>query len=284
MAARSRVAVFLIFAALLTGAARAQQLARLHVQSITLSASTPQPQVDTPFDVTLTIRVRENPAGPLDNVVLPTFAGADELGDERVFSHGPGGSVYRETLRLVAHSTGPLVIGSAYLDAIDARDGKAKRFISNELHLNVGGAPFDVWRPLRALALGFLEIVLLLTALFVVVTIFRRKRREPVPAPAPAQAATPVYVAPPVDRLDAEFERLRARRDRPAVLRVREALWASVGAQQGETLGDALRRTAARDEPTRRMLVAAERAAFVEDERLPQAVEDLLEEREGRIA
>jgi hypothetical protein len=272
----------LIFAALLSGAARAQQLARLHVQSITLSASAPQPQVDTPFDVTLTIRVRENPAGPLDNVVLPTFAGADELGDERVFSHGAGGSVYRETLRLVAHSTGPLVIGSAYLDAIDARDGKAKRFISNELHLNVGGAPFDVWRPLRALALGFLEIVLLLTALFVVVTIFRRKRREPVPAPA--QAAPPVPVPPPVDRLDAEFERLRARRDRAAVLRVREALWASLGALQGETLGDALRRAAVGDEPTRRMLVAAERAAFVEDERLPQAVEDLLEEREGRFA
>lgn len=284
MAARLGVILLLLAASLAGGAARAQQLARLHVQSIALSSSTLHPSVDAPFDVTLTIGVRENVSGPFENVILPTFAGADELGDERVFSHGPHGSVYRETLRLVAHSPGPLAIGSAYLDAIDARDGKPKRFISNGLRLYVGAAPLDFWRPVRALLVAVVELALFVAALFVIVTIFRRRRVErPVPAPVPQPLPAPE--APPAgDDLDAEFDRLHAYRDRVSVLRVRSKLWTSIGAPIGDTLAGALGRVRADDSHTRRLLFAAERAAFIEDTRLSQAIEDLLQERKGRTA
>lgn len=283
MAARFALAFCLAaLAALPGGNAFAQQLARLHVQSFTLTSDTPQPKADVPFDVVLTIHVREALTGPLDNVVLPAFAGPDVLGDERVLSRGKTGSTYRETLRLVAHAAGPLDIGSAYLDAVDARDGKAKRFLSNELHLRVsGGSPPDLWGPVRAFFGASVEIVLLLAAAFVVVTVFRRK--APRPAPPPAAVAPPPPAPAPQDRLQTELGNLRLRRDREAVLRVRAALWHAAGAREGETLADVLTR-AGGEQHTQALLRAVERAAFVDERYLQRAVDDVLEVGEGSPA
>lgn len=240
-----------------------------------LAADTARPKLDAPFSVTLSIRVVGN-AGPLQNVYLPTFIGPEELGDVREQSSGPSGTLYRETLRLVAHTRGPLTITPGYLDAIDARDGKPKRFLSNDLHLNVEAGP-----PVSQLLFArSLEWAIGAIALLAALVLLRRRfapaavqiaRDEP-PAPAPFLPAAP-------SELDDALSQLRARRDRQSVMRVRRALWRIAGADDGCTLNDVLRKPQAIDAHLRRLLVGIERAAFVEDGRLGAAIDFVLDER-----
>ncbi len=270
-------ALFLIAA----GVAHAQELQRLHVRSFTLTSDTQKPQLDVPFNVTLTIRLAEN-VGRVENVYLPAFAGPEELGDERQLSHDAKGTVYRETLRLESHASGPVVIGSAFLDAIDARDGKPKRFISNDLHLFVGASPLlEVWHPLRLIAWGFaalLAVVALTAGLLKMLT------RGPVAVPAAPVQPPPIPAPQPPRALDAALAQLRVRRDRDSVMQVRAALWYIAGAQPGQTLGDVLTRPQATDEGLRALLIAVERAAFIEEERMADAIDNVLAQRERSIA
>lgn len=282
MAARSRVALVALFTALFCAAPlHAQQLAHLHVQSMTLSSDASRPEVGVPFDLILTIRVRENVAS-LQNVVLPSFSGPEELGDERVVSHGAAGTVYRETLRLVAHSRGDLAIGPAYLDAIDARDGKAKRFLSNSLTLRVdGGALLSPWSGIRAAAKAIGELLLIVATLAALALLFRRRPRT-MPAQPHANIA-PASPAPPVPlelRLNAALERLSAHPTREALRAVRALLWEYAGAPAGGTLADALTASKAAPAHVRAMLAAVERATFVEDWQFGDAVERVLQLRE----
>lgn len=280
----SRLGVALAAFLLLAGTAQAQQYQRLHVRSFTLSSDTARPQLEQPFHVTLTIRVSENLA-QLENVFLPTFFGAEELGDEQQITHGPGGTTYRETLTLVGHARGMLSVSPAYLDAIDARDGKAKRFVSNALQLPIGGGPIGMLRrTLRTAALAVIEVVLVAAAVFVLIALFRRRPRRPAEPAAAAPEVPPVVVDPPKNELAGALERLRARRDRSAVMSVRAALWHLAGATSGETLSDVLRRPAATDVHLRRLLLIVERAAFIEHARLNGAIDEVLSEREWTVA
>lgn len=281
MAARFSVGLAVLVFAVLGVAAHGQQLARFHVLSFTLSTDAVRPNVEDPFNVTLTIRLRENVGGTLDNVILPTFTGAEELGDERVFSSGPSGTVYRETLRLVAHARGPLTIGSAYFDAIDARDGKPKRFISNDLHLFVEGGALDVWQPVRAVGRALIELLLLVAAIFVVATLFRRRPAPRVETPVPVPVPPAPMPRSPEDILQQRIDQLRTRRDRESVLSVRAALWSILGSKDGETLADVMRRPMAHDTRIRSFLLRVERAAFIEEARLSEAIDGVLAERES---
>ena len=272
-----RLVTFLALALVSTAFAQAQQLQRLHVRSFTLSSDAARPRIDVPFNVTLTIRVAENV--DLQNVFLPAFAGPEELGDVRQQNRGRSGTLYRETLTLVSHVPGPLIIGSAYLDAIDARDGKPKRFVSNDLHLNIPGPVLNRRRPDRAIAWTVLAAIGVLSLLY-----FRRRN-------APARQATPLQPPPPANAapadphpLEAALSELRVRRDRSGVMRVRSALWHIAGACEGQTLAAVLEQPPAVDENLRRMLVAVERAAFIEDRGLEAAIDDVLTQREGSIA
>lgn len=283
MAARLGLA-FVTALLLLAGTAQAQQYQRLHVRSFTLSTDSAQPQLEQPFHVSVTIRVAEN-VPHIDNVYLPTFFGAEELGDEQQNTHGPAGTTYRETLTLVAHTRGMLSISSAYLDAVDARDGKPKRFISNSLRIPVGGGPISaVWDTLRTILYVVIDLVVIAAAIFVVAVIFWRRRGRPVAAPPPPPPAPQTAAAErrnnPAAELAAAFTQLRERRDRGAVLILRSELWRAAGASMGETLSDVLRRPAAGDERLRRLLMIVERAAFIEQARLNQAIDDVLSERE----
>jgi hypothetical protein len=285
MAARLALA-FGLACALLSGAARAQQYQRLHVRSFTLSTDSRNPQLERPFHVTLTIVVSENLA-QLRNVLLPTFYGAEELGDVHQLTHGASGTTYRETLTLVAHTRGVLSVSPAYLDAIDARDGRPKRFISNSLALPVGGGPVNgVWDVLRKIALVAIDLLLLAALAFVVFAIFWRRRAAfalrraqgdtgAVSEPVTAEPA-PLVAGPSEDEVGAAFDKLRERRDRPSVLGLRAALWRSAGANDGETLSDVLRGPAGSDERLRRLLTAVERAAFVEHAQLDEMIEEVL--------
>ena len=275
MAARFGLAL-LALCALLCAAAPAQQYQRLHVRSFTLTTDNASPQLEQPFHVTLTIHVTER-LPTLANVFLPAFDGAEELGDVRQVAQSSAGTTYRETLTLVAHTRGMLAVTPSYLDAVDARDGKAKRFISNSLQIPVGGGPISaVWGVLRTIAFVAIDLLLLAALVFVVAAIFWRRRRvvtvEPVvytPNPPPAQP-------PRSDDIGDAFAQLRERRDRGSVIRLRTALWHAAGASAGETLSDVLRRPAASDDRMRRLLMTVERAAFIEQARLHEAIEEVL--------
>lgn len=272
MAARLVILFLLILAG--AAAAGAEDLQRLHVRSFTLSSDTQHPRVNVPFDVTLTIRVSEN-VRELKNVYLPSFFGPEELGDEWQLHHDRNGTVYRETMRLVARSAGPLSIGSAYLDAVDARDGKPKRFISGGLQLSVTGVP-------GASAAGRIaawSIAALLVAAAALIALFlalgmRAARPEPA-APQPLPAPDPPSAAPP-DPVEQACSHLRRVRDRRAVMQLREAFWRRAGAREGETLQDVLARTHSNGERSHRMLILLERAAFVEESALQAAIDGVL--------
>lgn len=289
MAARSRTlalaaAAFLALAAWSAYRACADPLQRLHVRTFTLTSDTPRPRVEVPFRIALTIEVAENVAD-IANVYLPEFNGAEELGDERRTTHGPSGTTYVETLTLVAHQDGSLIVGSAYLDATDARDGKPKRFISNGLHLTVEGAPADLLAPVRAAIVLLIEIALFAAAVFVVVAIFRKRARPVFVSAPPAPSAAPqVPVVAPADELTQTVDELRRSRTRAAVLRVRAALWRTAGAAEGETLGDVLRRPSSNGESLRRRLILVERAAFADDAQSSAAIDEVLAEFAGARA
>lgn len=243
---------------------------------MSLTSDTPSPRLGVPFRVTISIGVKENVA-TLPNVYLPAFFGPEELGDERSTVHDAQGTLYRETLTLEAHARGPLRIGAAKMDAIDARDGKPKRFISNDLLLDVEGGPFtDVWSPVRAF-FGLVAYALLPLAAIVAIVVLLFSRKAAKPSVQPAQTPPPpVSAQPPPDTLAQAIDRLRDRRTRAAVLDVRAALWRAAGASPGETLGDVVHRLRAAPQARRDAAARIECAAFIDDERLQSAIDEFL--------
>ncbi len=262
-------------------AARSQNLARLTVESFTLSSDTARPQVDVPFHLIVTLHVRERVL-EIDNLELPILAELELLGDERQTSAGPHGTLYRETITVAAHRTGTLTIAPATLQAIDARDGKPKQWYTNALRLQVGGVSREILRNDEHAALAVVGAVLraLLWAAgiaciaAIAVLVFRR--RKP-PLPLPVQAAAPQPLQAPRsrrDQLQDALTVLRADPTRAAAVRVRSAIWRMVGATDGETLGDVLHRPEASDARMRSLLIALERGAFTYDDDLDAAIRD----------
>lgn len=276
-----RSLVAFAIAAIATGAhAWAQNLARLTVESFTLSSDTARPQIDVPFRLIVTLRTRERVL-EIDNLELPILAELELLGDERQTSAGPHGTLYRETITVVAHHTGPIAIAPATLQAIDARDGKPKQWYTNALRLQVGGVSHEVLRSDEQAALVLLGAALrallwaagIACVAAIVVLLFRR-RRPPLPLPP---APEPQPSRPPRSRreqLEDALTVLRADPTRSAAVRVRSAVWRMVGATDGETLGDVLRRPESSDTRMRSLLIALERGAFTYDNDLSAAIRD----------
>jgi hypothetical protein len=283
---RLTAAVALLVAALAVPShARAQALQRLTVQSFTFSADTVRPQVEVPFHLIVSLHVRER-VGAIEDVNLPVLAEVELLGDERQLTSGPSGTQYREIITVVAHHAGTIALAPATLQAIDARDGKAKQWFTNSLTLDVRGsltAPLHTGEHIAA-AIGALLLRVLLwaigitCAIAVVVLLFRRRRAEtppPPPAPRPQPPAPPI-VAARSKRAQVEdaLTVLRAQPTRASSVSVRSAMWRMVGAWDGETLGDVLQRPEATEPRTRDILRALERAAFTYDDDLGAAITD----------
>jgi hypothetical protein len=273
---------FVFLCACLAGSADAELLQRFHVLNFTMTTDTPRPRVGVPFHVAVTIKVRER-IDQLQYFNLPAFSGLQTLGDRRVVIYTrDGGSVYRETLTLVSRQAGPTAIGSASLDAVDLRDSRTKRFTSNDLILNViGKTPPLAPTALRAL-LAVLALLLIAAAAIAIAAIAGRQRRVTQGVQSAPAVDNDLVPTPPFG-LDEALADLRAQRDRPSVLRVRQALWSIAGARQGETLHDVLQRAAASADGLRGMLVVIERAAFVHDTGLQQAIDAALSQREHSI-
>jgi hypothetical protein len=266
-----------------TAPAPAQALQRLTVQSFELGTDTPAPRVDVPFHLVVTLRVRER-AAQIEDLDLPVLAQLELLGDERETTSGPRGTYYRETIAVVAHDSGLISVAPATLQAIDARDGKAKEWFTNSLTLRVIGAPSVALgngaHILLAAGLGALRLVvwLLLWAIGIgcivaIVLILVRRRRVAI-IPNGAAPTPPPVVRSRRDQAQDALAVLQAERTRAAAIRVRGAIWRMVGASNGETLADVLRRPDSHDPTMRALLIALERSAFTYDSDLHAAIED----------
>jgi hypothetical protein len=284
MVSRAALKCGLSFVAFVTFAAtgQAQTLQRLTVQSFALSADTTRPRIDVPFQLIVTLRVRER-VTQIENIELPILAELELLGDERQTATDPQGTQYRETITVVAHHAGGIAIGPATLQAIDARDGKPKQWYTNPLTLQIGGVEARAFREgahaLLAAALVALRVLLLLIGVgcvvVVLVLLFRRRRRPVaiVVAPVPP-AAPPVVQRSRRKQFEDALTVLRTERTRASAVRVRAAVWRMLGASDGETLGDVLRRPEANEDSMRDLLIALERSAFTYDEDLRAAIDD----------
>lgn len=277
----------LALAAALPGGAAADPLPRLNVVSFTFTADARSPALEQPFHLVIDVRLRGRVAD-LEGVVLPQLGTLEILGDEKHTLAAGSDTDYRETIAVVAHRGGSMRIPPAYLDAIDARDGKPKRFLSNDLTLNVAGpasvlagsaASARLW-PVAGFLIGAVLIVGLAFAAFGL-----RKTPPPVVANAPEPPPDPAIVlsrtgASP-DAASAARDRLTSDPTREGALAARSALWRSVGAGDGETLADVVRRPSAHDPALRAVLRAIERAAFTDDADRPAAIADALRALDG---
>jgi len=245
---------------------------------MTLTADTLAPRAGEPFNVSLSIGLAER-VERLENVYLPTFSGVDELGDERQIARTRSGTTYRETLRLVAPRAGQITVGSAYLDAIDGRDGKPKRFISNTLQFATNGAAAET--ETVPVAVLFLLLAAALVAAFVVL----RFRRNDVPRTGAFPQQPVVRLTAPTAREIAAraLQRVDAERSRAAVMEARSALWNVAGGHAGETLEDLLGRNGVAHGGMRRLLSAVECAAFIDDARLSEAIQSIVNEKEAAL-
>lgn len=280
--------------ALFSGTAAAQALQKLTVQSFSLSSDTPDPKVEVPFHLIVRVHVRERVAS-IDNLVLPILAELELRGDVRQVRSSPSGTDYTETISVVAHHTGRIEIAPATLQAIDARDGRAKEYSSNPLAIDVGGGSLD---PLagaerfgRSALQRFVSIALWAGGIICVVALAAlifyhrpvRTAMPPVQAPAPAPPPS-MPQRSRRDQLSDALIVLRAERSRSAAVRVRAAVWRMIGASDGETLADVLQRPDASDARTRFLLRSLERAAFTYDADLAPAIDDACANLETMLA
>ncbi|MBV8244780.1 MAG: hypothetical protein JOZ38_02555 [Candidatus Eremiobacteraeota bacterium] len=273
-------------AALLGAVAGAQTYPRLHVTSFTLGSDALRPVADRPFHLVVTIFVKER-VRSLDTLVLPNLSAMELTGDERRIHSGPAGSNYTENITVVAHRSGAIHVESAYLDAIDARDGKPKRFYSNELDLVVAestptGPAFSfaqaVWWGLRASAFAVAAIAI---AWFLIWVLKRIIMSSDIPPEIdPIDAAKPFRTPERVESEEQTLERLlsdmKRRRDRASLMCVREILWEMCGANEGATLSDVIEKAQEFRPGLTSSLRLTEKAAFVQDEFFQSALDEAI--------
>jgi hypothetical protein len=293
-----RVAALAVaFLALVPALARAEPLQRLTVTSFTLASDTQKPQLEVPFHVIIALHVREN-VQQIDNITLPVLVDVELMGDERTTSAGPGGTDYREVITVVSHHTGTIALSPATLQAIDARDGKAKQYTTNALSLEVTGgalvAPADEATVALQILTSWFRLIgswlIGIGAVALLVILLVRRRPKAVAPPVEAAPAPPPPPPPVVttrtrrERLQDALTVLRADRNRPTAVRVRTVVWESIGAAPGETLADVLRRPESNDPNMAAVLRALERAAFTYDDDLERAIDGACEALERYLA
>ncbi len=253
----------------------AQKLQTLHVSSLTLSSDTAHPAVGLKFHLTISTEFKERVANPDELVILPPLDGLQIIGDERHATYANAGSRYTETLSVIAPAQGKVHVGAAHLDAIDARSGKPSRFSSNELTLSVGGNG-DAVRNLSLVVFKIALTALTLFAATLALRILRKRRALLAPAPELPVAVHDEPANSANTSLADAVAGLKETRTRSAVLRVRAVLRQSVGAKDGETLGDILRGCAAGCETAHPVLAATERAAFIGEGHFEVAMDEMI--------
>jgi hypothetical protein len=254
---------------------------RLAVQSFTLSSDSARPRVDEPFHLIVALRVRQR-LDQVANLQLPMLADVELLGDERQTVSTPNGTQYRETITVVAHRVGAITFAPATLQAIDARDGKPKQWFTNGLTVYVSGVSAPALRQEAGLmlqrvaaALRLLLWALGVAAIVAVIVVVLRRRPRPIAVTViPPEPPPPILARSRGEQFEDALTVLRAERTRASAVVVRTAIWRMLGAGDGETLGDVLRRPESADPVMRGLLIALERSAFTYDGDLRGAIED----------
>lgn len=274
MAFKRSFGLIAAFAFACTAHARAETLQRLTVTTLTLASDTASVHIEVPFHLIVTAHVRER-ITELDNVDLPILAELELLGDEHSLIASGTGTTYRETITVVAHHSGTITIAPVTLDAIDARDGRAKRYYSNSLTLNVAGglAAVAVAQPASSRTPWIPVIVAFIAAGLIWLQLARRRSAPVAPAPQIITLPPAVPVTPdPRARAREWYEALRANPTRGGAMAIRSAVRRSVGANEKETLADVVRRPLAQPAAMQKVLRALERAGFTADADLPAAI------------
>jgi hypothetical protein len=242
-------------------AAPADALRRLHVDALGMRADRNNVAVGQVFHLAIHVRVRESIAA-LDELVVPDVGGLQLEGDERHVTRTSAGTDIVETLTLEATAAGRYTLRGAYVDAIDARNGKPTRFSADPITIVVGQPGYSYEGAARLVWRAFLAVVVLAALGGATVLIIRARARRQRAAPAEPFAtvvAPPPPVRTPRDAVAEALREFRRAPEPPALLRLRAALFAAAGAHAGATLRDALRSA---DGRLRAALVTAERAVF----------------------
>ncbi len=241
------------------------------------------PQQEIPFHLVVRLHVRER-VDTITNLELPILAELELLGDERTVGTNAAGTEYEETITVVAHRLGEITIAPATLQAIDARDGHAKEYYTNGMILHVQQAATQPLQQGESAALSALQwtgrIALWMGGLACVAALLTLVFMRGPAASTTAYRTPPLSPPPPIaarserDRMRDALTVLQAERSRAAAFAVRAAIWQTVGASEGETLDDVLRRPAASDPRMAQLLRRLERAAFTYDDDLQAAITD----------
>lgn len=235
--------------------------------AVRLFASTLRPRIERPFTLSVEVDTAERTEAIPSALILPPLGGLEELGEVSAALPAPdGGTRYRETLRVVAHASGTLTLAPVEFDAVDARDGRPKRFLSDPLQLQIAGP----LAPATRVPAGWFAVLAAVAAALTAALARRRGMQAEVPwtiAPQPA-----------LDRretVDAALDAFRRERTRGAARHLRAALRRTCGIPSGWTLDLAARRSSAGPQDLRR-LTALEHVCFAPAAQLPAAVEAAL--------
>jgi hypothetical protein len=268
-------------------AADAQDLPRLHITALGLHADRPAVAAGETYHITVHVHVAER-RDRLDELQLPSFTNATDLGDERRRVPTPGGGTdFYEIMTVSSPDPGSATFTPAYIDAIDPATDRGMRYSSNPLTVRVtpaaGAAPQpgaidsvtqSVKRAFRdALVFGGIALV----ALAVLIAVVRRRPRRVRPVPPPPTVRVVRPELPPVDALRAAVADFRARNDDASLDAIRNLLFTRAGAAAGATLTDALQALGPRDPDLARAMTVAERVRFGPHAQRAAATRDLFD-------
>jgi hypothetical protein len=270
-----------------TLAAGAQDLPRLHITALGLHADRATVAAGETYHITVHVHVTER-RDRLDELQLPAFTNATDLGDERRRVPNPGGGTdFYEIMTVSSPDPGTAAFTAAYIDAIDPATDRGMRYSSNPLTVRVtpaaGAAPEpgaidsvtqSVRRAFRD-AIVFAGVALV--ALAILIAVVRRRPRRPRPAPVPPAVRVARPELPPVDALRAAVADFRTRNDDASLDVIRNLLFTRAGAATGATLTDALRALGARDPDLARAMAVAERVRFGPRAQRADATRDLFD-------
>jgi hypothetical protein len=269
----------------LRGVANADPPQWLHVRRFVMHVDRAQVRVGESFHLTIDLRTDE-PATNCNSVILPDFYGLDSLGDERRTYTRAGGTDCTEVVTLSPSAPGPRTIAPATLDAIDANTSRPSRFSTNTVTMQVLRAPLAAKTILWNTVVQMLKalVVVFLGGAVLIVGYWALRRVLPGFAPVRRIESQEAEVAPsrpaPVDeaeRWSAVVAMLSAQPTRKNVIAVRVILRDLAHARDDEAFGELSARLAAStDQNMLEVMRAIERAAFIDDEHLADAVRDAI--------
>jgi hypothetical protein len=279
----------MLLGCLLAGAPVAADMGPLHVRDFTMRADRSELRVGETLHLTIDLQV-DDTVTRCSGIVLPDFYGFDSQGDEERNYTRPIGTDCTEILTLSPTFAGWRTLAPATLDAIDANTARPMRYATNTVTIHVLDAPLQTGVIVRNTLVEMLKACIILVLMasigLGVYWAFRQtlpgfaavRRLTHPPAPERHEEEVSQKAAPPVDesaRWAAVAAALSAKPNRQSIVAVRTILRDRVRARDDEVFGELFARVAPTTDPALLdVLRSVERAAFIDDANLPDAIED----------